>query len=87
MEPEIIHIPELAQMLGRSESSIRSARQAGATWLPPFFKQGSRICWRVCDAEMEKERADLLSIQIERMRHLKRAPGKAPEPTGTSPSV
>lgn len=41
----------------------------------------------LCDAEMEKERADLLSIQIERMRHLKRAPGKAPEPTGTSPSV
>lgn len=47
MEPEIIHIPELEKMLGRSESSIRSARQAGATWLPPFFKQGSRICWRV----------------------------------------
>lgn len=47
MEPEIIHIPELAKLLGRSESAIRSARQAGASWLPPFFKQGSRICWRV----------------------------------------
>ncbi|WP_060538773.1 helix-turn-helix transcriptional regulator [Pseudomonas sp. NBRC 111125] len=47
MEPEIIHIPELAQMLGRSEAAIRSARQAGAAWLPPSFKQGSRICWRV----------------------------------------
>lgn len=47
MEPEIIHIPELAKLLGRTESSIRSARQAGAHWLPPFFKQGSRICWRV----------------------------------------
>lgn len=47
MEPEIIHIPELAIMLGRSEASIRSARQAGAQWLPPSFKQGNRVCWRV----------------------------------------
>lgn len=47
MEQEIIHIPELAKLLGRSESAIRSARQAGASWLPPFFKQGARICWRV----------------------------------------
>ncbi len=47
IEQEVIHIPELAKLLGRSESSIRSARQAGAHWLPPFFKQGSRICWRV----------------------------------------
>ncbi|WP_346015239.1 hypothetical protein [Pseudomonas sp. MWU16-30317] len=47
MEPEIIHIPELAQMLSRSESAIRSARQASAAWLPPSFKQGNRICWRV----------------------------------------
>lgn len=47
MEPEIIHIPELAKMLGRTESSIRSARQTGASWLPPYFKQGSRICWRI----------------------------------------
>jgi hypothetical protein len=48
MEPEIIHIPELAKMLGRTEASIRSARQAGAAWLPPSFMQGTRICWRVC---------------------------------------
>ncbi|MDH0758071.1 hypothetical protein N5C70_15320 [Pseudomonas juntendi] len=47
MEQEIIHIPELAKMLGRSEAAIRSARQAGASWLPPFFKQGTRVCWRV----------------------------------------
>ncbi|QBF27199.1 hypothetical protein EXN22_16420 [Pseudomonas tructae] len=47
MEQEVIHIPELAKILGRSESSIRSARQVGASWLPPFFKQGSRICWRI----------------------------------------
>lgn len=47
MEPEIVHIPELAKMLGRTESSIRSARQDGACWLPPCFKQGKRVCWRV----------------------------------------
>ena len=47
MEQEIIHIPELAIMLGRTESSIRSARQIDANWLPPSFKQGGRVCWRV----------------------------------------
>lgn len=47
MEQEIIHIPQLAQILGRSESSIRSAIQVGAYWLPPSFKQGTRICWRI----------------------------------------
>ncbi len=47
MEPEVIHIPELAKLLGRSEPSIRSAMQSHAAWLPPFFKQGKRICWRL----------------------------------------
>ncbi|WP_417703275.1 hypothetical protein [Pseudomonas sp.] len=47
MEPEIIHVPELAKLLGRTESSIRSAIQAKASWLPPHFKQGTRICWRL----------------------------------------
>lgn len=47
MESEIIHIPELATLLGRSEPSIRSAIQSRAPWLPPFFKQGKRICWRI----------------------------------------
>lgn len=47
MEPEVLHIPDLARMLGRSESAIRSALQVKAPWLPPPFKQGSRICWRV----------------------------------------
>ncbi|WP_353853244.1 hypothetical protein [Pseudomonas sp. BCRC 81390] len=47
MDPEIIHIPELATLLGRSESAIRSALQNHASWLPPSFKQGHRICWRL----------------------------------------
>lgn len=51
MEQQVIHIPELAKMLGRTESSIRSARQEGASWLPPFFKQGRRVCWRVATVQ------------------------------------
>ncbi|PKI24941.1 hypothetical protein CXB65_06010 [Pseudomonas monteilii] len=47
MDPEIIHIPELAKLLGRSESAIRSALQVQAAWLPPSFRQGQRICWRL----------------------------------------
>lgn len=47
MQPEIIHIPQLAIMMGRSEASIRSAIRDGASWLPPSFKQGVRHCWRV----------------------------------------
>ncbi|WP_275547553.1 hypothetical protein [Pseudomonas sp. Marseille-Q0931] len=47
MDPEIIHVPELAKLLGRTESSIRSAIQSRADWLPPYFKQGSRLCWRL----------------------------------------
>lgn len=47
IEPEIIHVPELAKLLGRSESAIRSAVQTRPDWLPPYFKQGSRVCWRL----------------------------------------
>jgi hypothetical protein len=39
MEPEIIHIPELAKLLGRSESAIRSTMQVQAAWIPTSFKQ------------------------------------------------
>ncbi|WP_419200932.1 hypothetical protein [Pseudomonas putida] len=59
MEPEIIHIPELAKLLGRSESAIRSAMQVKAPWLPPHFKQGQRICWR-----LESVRAFLTDWEI-----------------------
>lgn len=47
MEPEIIHIPQLAVLLNRSESAIRTAIRDSAYWLPPHFKQGARLCWRV----------------------------------------
>ncbi len=69
MEPEVIHVPELAKMLGRSESSIRSALQAGAYWLPPFFKQGSRICWRVSTVRR-------FLLECEEGKHMPKRPGR-----------
>ncbi|WP_405120700.1 hypothetical protein [Pseudomonas leptonychotis] len=47
MEPEILTVTELAKLLGRTESSIRSAVQARPDWLPPYFKQGARLAWRL----------------------------------------
>jgi hypothetical protein len=47
MEQEIINVPELAKLLGRSESAIRTALCRMPEWMPPHFKQGSRICWRL----------------------------------------
>lgn len=47
MEQEILHVPELAKLMGRSESAIRSAVQSRPDWLPPCYKQGARICWRL----------------------------------------
>ncbi|MFJ3153209.1 hypothetical protein ACIPIX_03570 [Pseudomonas protegens] len=41
------HAADACSSIGRAASRIRSARQEGAYWLPPFFKQGNRICWRV----------------------------------------
>ncbi|SEP59080.1 hypothetical protein SAMN03159444_00147 [Pseudomonas sp. NFACC02] len=76
MEPEIIHIPELAKLLGRSESSIRSARQAGAYWLPPYFKQGSRICWRLSTVRRFLQ-------ECEEGRHTPARPGRKRQPLPT----
>lgn len=47
MEPEVIHVNDLAQLLGRTEAAIRSAIQGRPDWLPPYYKQGARICWRL----------------------------------------
>lgn len=46
MESEILHIPELAKVLSRSESAVRSAIRDKAAWMPPHFKQGVKLCWR-----------------------------------------
>jgi predicted DNA-binding transcriptional regulator AlpA len=80
MEPEIIHIPELAKLLGRTEPSIRSALQAGAYWLPPFFKQGSRICWRVSSVRKFLQ-------ECEAGKHVPARPGRKRQPPPTLSSV
>lgn len=80
MEQEVIHIPELAKMLGRTESSIRSARQDGASWLPPFFKQGHRICWRVATVRKFLE-------EYEQGMHVPAKPGRKRNAPPTLASV
>lgn len=80
MDPEIIHIPEMAMLLGRSESAIRSALQAQAAWLPPSFKQGRRICWRL---EMVR---DFLK-EWEETGGQKSKPGRKRKPAPTLTSV
>jgi DNA-binding transcriptional regulator PaaX len=49
MEPEIIGIPEMALLMCRTESSIRTAvsRIDKNPWLPPPDKQGRRVCWNL----------------------------------------
>nr|WP_262382586.1 hypothetical protein [Pseudomonas proteolytica] len=44
-ESEILYIPDLAKIFGRSECSIRGGLQTGSAWLPKSFKMGNRICW------------------------------------------
>ena len=45
METEVIHIPELAKMLSRTDASIREGIRRGVTWIPKSFKMGVRHCW------------------------------------------
>ncbi|WP_342648984.1 helix-turn-helix domain-containing protein [Pseudomonas sp. REB1044] len=80
MEQEVIHLPELAKMLGRSESSIRSARQDGANWLPPFFKQGKRVRWRVASVRKFLE-------EFEQGLHAPAKPGRKRQAPPTLASV
>jgi predicted DNA-binding transcriptional regulator AlpA len=80
MEPEIIHIPELALLLGRSESAIRSARQTGASWLPPPFKQGRRVCWRVSTVRR-------FLVEFEQGLHAPSKPGRKRQAPPTLASV
>lgn len=47
VEREILHTKELAEYLGRSVYSIRNAVYDKSPWLPPYFKQGPLLCWRL----------------------------------------
>lgn len=52
IEPEVIGIPEMALLMCRTESAIRTAvcRIDKNPWLPPPFKQNSRIRWNLKEA-------------------------------------
>lgn len=50
-EAQILYVPQLAAMLGRTEAAIRSAVNRGADWLPPSFPMGRRLAWRRNDVE------------------------------------
>lgn len=42
---EVVFIPGLAKMLGRTEAAVRQGLSRGVDWLPKSFKMGSRHCW------------------------------------------
>lgn len=50
-QPAILYVPDLARMLGRTESAIRTAVNRGAPWLPPSFPMGRRLAWRREDVD------------------------------------
>lgn len=50
-QADVLHVPQMARKLGRTEASIRTAVNRGDTWLPPPFRQGRRICWRAVDVD------------------------------------
>jgi hypothetical protein len=45
MESEVVHVCDLAKMLGRTEASIREGIRRGVEWLPKSFKMGGKHCW------------------------------------------
>jgi hypothetical protein len=42
---EVLFIPDLAKMLGRTESAVRQGLSRGVDWLPKSFRMGIRHCW------------------------------------------
>lgn len=50
-EPQVLYVPDMAKMLGRTEAAIRTAVNRGAEWLPPSFPMGRRIAWRRADVD------------------------------------
>lgn len=52
--PSILYVPDIAQILGRSEKAVRSAISRGR--LPPLRKIGGRACW---------VKQDLLKLEAE----------------------
>lgn len=47
---DVLHVPELARKLGRTEASIRSSVNRGSDDLPPRL-QGRRLAWRTATVD------------------------------------
>jgi hypothetical protein len=80
MEREVLHIQQLAEVMGRTVPAIRSAMQSRnkCEWMPPHFKQGRRNCWR-------PETVRIFLRDYEAGKHKARKPGrprKSPQPLG-----
>jgi len=50
-EAAVLYVPELARMIGKTDSAVRAGVQRGADWLPPAFLMGRRHAWRRQDVE------------------------------------
>lgn len=44
-DTQVIYVPDLARMLGRTESAVRAEVNRGGKNLPPRLDMGRRICW------------------------------------------
>jgi len=50
-EAAVLYVPDLARMIGKTDSAVRAGIQRGADWLPPAFLMGRRHAWRRADVE------------------------------------
>lgn len=50
-DTDVLHVPELARKLGRTEASIRSSVNRGGEDLPPRLMIGRRLAWRAVTVE------------------------------------
>ena len=47
---DLVYVPELAKLLGTTESAIRT-RLARGIGIPPRYKNSSRVCWLISDVD------------------------------------
>ena len=45
-DTQVLHVPELAKLLGRTEAAIRASVNRDSADIPPRLLIGRRICWR-----------------------------------------
>jgi predicted DNA-binding transcriptional regulator AlpA len=48
-EADVIYVPELAKKLGKTEAAVRAAYYRKSDAIPPAFKMGRELAWRLSD--------------------------------------